>query len=232
MLTGRLAGRFPQASRTHKRAASPLLVPLLSKKMQNWINYRRKAGLVIVLSGPSGVGKDCVLERFVKECPEVSRCVTVTTRQKRANEIPGTDYVFVSAQEFKQMIEAGGFLEYAEVHGNFYGTPKPWVVERMAAGLDSVLKIDVQGGIAVKSQIPEAVMIFLVPPSLEELEKRLRNRCTDSDEDIALRLVNAGTELKHISHYEYLVENDTIENAVDKLKAIIVAEHCRTVPAD
>lgn len=197
--------------------------------MQTWDKYRRKTGLVIVLSGPSGVGKDCVLEQFVKECPEVTRAVTATTRAPRADEKDGVDYRFVSVDDFQRMIEAGQFLEYAEVHGNFYGTPKAWVVEQMENGHDSILKIDVQGGVAVKKQIPDAVMIFLVPPSFEELERRLRSRSTESEEAVGKRLFNARSEIEQIRHYDYIVENDSIENAVTKLRAIIIAEHSKIV---
>ncbi|HOM71494.1 MAG TPA: guanylate kinase [Armatimonadota bacterium] len=197
--------------------------------MQIWDNYRRKTGLVIVLSGPSGVGKDSVLEEFTRQCPQVTRCVTVTTRPPRNNEQQGVDYHFVSVDKFRQMVDEGQFLEFAEVHGNLYGTPKPWVLEQMAAGRDSILKIDVQGGISVKNQIPEAVMIFLVPPSLEELERRLRSRLTETDNDIEKRLLNARSELEHIPYYEYIIDNDIIENAVEKLRAIIIAEHSRIV---
>ncbi|MEN6371003.1 MAG: guanylate kinase [Armatimonadota bacterium] len=197
--------------------------------MQIWDNYRRKSGLAIVVSGPSGVGKDTVLDEFAKSCPDITRCVTVTTRQPRVNEQHGLDYCFVTEQEFCRMIDLGEFLEYAEVHGNFYGTPKPWVVGKISAGQDCLLKIDVQGGIAVKRQIPEAVMVFIVPPSMEELERRLRARSTDSEESIAKRLKNAWYELEQIPHYEYLVKNDLVENAVAELRAIVIAEHRRIV---
>ncbi len=195
--------------------------------MQNWDSCRRKSGLVIVLSGPSGVGKDCVLAEFLKVCPEVVRCVTVTTRAPRTGEEPGVDYYFVSVAEFQRMIEAGEFLEYAEVHGNFYGSPLPYVTERMQTGLDTILKIDVQGALSVKRVISDAVMVFLVPPSLAELERRLRNRRTDSVEDIVRRLQNAQTELGYIGEYHYLIENDTVENAVAGLRSIVVAERSR-----
>lgn len=199
--------------------------------MQIWDSYLRKSGLAIVVSGPSGVGKDTVLDEFVKVCPEVTRCVTVTTRPPRVSEKHGLDYSFVTEQEFRQMIREDGFLEYADVHGNLYGTPKRLVVENIHAGRDCLLKIDVQGGIAVKKQIPEAVMVFLVPPSLEELERRLRSRSTDSDETIAKRLKNAKRELEQIPYYEYIVKNDLVENAVEKLRAIVNAEHSRIMPA-
>lgn len=184
---------------------------------------------MIVLSGPSGVGKDTVLDEFIKICPNVLLCVTATTRQPRANETDGVDYHFVTEQKFKQMIEDGDFLEYAEVHGNFYGTPKSWVVEQISQGNDVVLKIDVQGGIEVKRQMPDAVMAFLVPPSFEELERRLTSRLTETAADLEKRLSNARNEIEQIPFYEYIIDNDLVENAAEKLRSVIIAERSRIV---
>lgn len=195
--------------------------------MHIWDRYQRKTGLVIVLSGPSGVGKDAVLEEFVRVCPDVTRCITTTTRSPRPSEQPGKDYNFICEDEFKQMIEAGQFLEHAHVHCNLYGTPRKWVEEQTAMGRDVVLKIDVQGGIAVKKQLPNAIMVFLVPPSLDELERRLRSRMTETEHEITKRLLDARSELGAISSYEYIVENDTIESAATKLRAIVIAERSR-----
>jgi len=197
--------------------------------MRNWDEYRRKTGLVIVLSGPSGVGKDCVLEQFVKVCPGVVWCVTVTTRPPRPDEESGRDYFFVSVEEFGRMVEQGEFLEHAQVYGNLYGSPRRWVQEQTAAGKDVILKIDVQGGIAVKRQMPDAVMVFLTPPSLEELERRLRSRLTESEAEVAKRLLDARSEIEQIPYYDYLVENDVLEEAVETLRAIVVAERNRIV---
>ena len=197
--------------------------------MQNWDSYRRKTGLVIVLSGPSGVGKDCVLEEFVNIQPDVNRCVTVTTRAPRPGEESGKDYHFVSVEEFRRMDEEGEFLEFAEVHGNLYGTPRRWVEGQTAAGRDVVLKIDVQGGIAVKRQVPDAVMVFLSPPSIEELEKRLRSRLTESEAEVTKRLLDARSELAHILSYEYMIENDVVKEAASRLRAIVIAERSRII---
>ncbi|MBI2844528.1 MAG: guanylate kinase [Armatimonadetes bacterium] len=197
--------------------------------MLDWNNYRRRTGLVIVLSGPSGVGKDCVLEEFIKLCPDVRRCITYTTRTPRAGEGSGKDYHFVSVEEFGRMVEDCWFLEFAEVHGNLYGTPRSWVEEERAAGRDVVLKIDVQGGVAVKRQIPDAVMVFLVPPSLEELDRRLRSRLTEADAELTKRLLDARSELAYISSYEYMIENDVVFGAASKLRAIVIAERSRIV---
>ncbi|MCL5105654.1 MAG: guanylate kinase [Armatimonadetes bacterium] len=192
-----------------------------------WDKFVRCEGLLIVVSGPSGVGKDAVLAELAKIYPRARKCVTTTTREPRDGEAQGVDYTFVSEEEFRERIESGGFLEHAEFCGNLYGTPRQWVEDRLGEGVDVVLKIDVQGGLAVKRQMPSALMIFLVPPSMEELERRLRNRLTDSEEAIAGRLVRARRELEQIPHYDYIVENDDVVQAAEELKAVIIAEHCR-----
>lgn len=195
--------------------------------MRAWDRNIRAGGLLIVLSGPSGVGKDAVLLELAKIYPHFKRCVTTTTRSPRNGEVDGVDYTFISVAEFSKRAENNDFLEYANVHGNLYGTPRSWVEEQLKEGMDVILKIDVQGGLAVKKQMPSAVMIFLVPPSLEELEKRLRGRLTETENDVTKRLLNARKELDQISHYEYLIENDTLANTAEKVKAVIVAEHSR-----
>jgi guanylate kinase len=195
--------------------------------MQSWDSWRRRTGLVIVLSGPSGVGKDSILKQFVRVCPDVAHCATFTTRAPRPGEREGKPYHFVSADEFGRMAQSGSFLEYAEVHGNMYGTPRGWVLEETSAGRDVILKIDVQGGIAVKKQLPEAVLVFVAPPSMRELERRLRSRLTESEAEVAKRLGDARVELEKIPHYDYLITNAVVRDAVDKLRAIVVAERCR-----
>ena len=196
--------------------------------MPNWDEHRRKGGLLVVLSGPSGVGKDSVLDELNKIYPTAIKCVTMTTRQPRNGEVDGVDYTFVSVDEFRKCVDKGGFLEYAEVHGNLYGTPRRWVEANLEQGADIFLKIDVQGGLAVKQQMPGAVMIFLLPPSMEELERRLRSRLTETDAEMQMRLLNALSELEQISHYDYVIVNDSISNAAQELKAVLIAEHCRT----
>lgn len=197
--------------------------------MRTWDKYERKGGLLIVFSGSSGVGKDVVLAELHKLDPNVRRCVTTTTRKPRKNEVDGVDYTFICEEEFRKRIADGDFLEYADVFGNLYGTPRKWVEDQLAQGIDIILKIDVQGGMTVKQQMPEAVMIFLAPPSLEELERRLCNRRTETEEEIAKRLTDARMELDQIPHYDYILENDIIEKAAQKLQAIIVAEHCKII---
>ena len=195
--------------------------------MPNWDKHRRKTGLLVVLSGPSGVGKDALLTSFLDTCPGAVKCVTVTTRSPREGETPGQDYHFVSLQEFRRMVEAGEFLEYAKVHDNLYGTPRKWVEDTLAAGADVILKIDVQGGLAVKKQMAKAIMVFLAPPSLDELERRLRQRLTESETEITKRLLGARKELERIPEYDYLIENSALEEAAHRLQCVVLAERSR-----
>jgi guanylate kinase len=173
------------------------------------------------------VGKDTLLRRLIEVCPGIEHCVTYTTREPRQSEEPGVDYNFISRSEFEAMIEAGEFLEYAQVHLHLYGTPKSCVDMILDKGMDVILKIDVQGGLTVKEKVPGAVMIFVAPPSMEELEHRLRARYTDSEEAITKRLQDARREIECIPQYDYLVENDDLEAAVDKLRCIIIAERVK-----
>ena len=193
-----------------------------------------RGGLLLVVSGPSAVGKDTVLDALLS-CPDpalhapLRKCVTTTTRPPRPLERDGIDYSFVSATEFNALVAQDALLEYAEVHGNYYGTPRAYVAHERAAGTDVILKIDVQGGRAVKQKMPDAVLVFLQPPSLEELERRLRGRATENDEEIARRLLNARREMAQRRHYDYAVTNDSVDEAVDTIRAIVRAEHCRIV---
>lgn len=185
------------------------------------------AGLLVVFSGPSGVGKDTVLDQLKKIHTGFRRCVTATTRPPRDNEIDGEDYHFLSEQEFRRRIDRDGFLEWAQVHGRHYGTPREWVADRLKEGLDVILKIDVQGAAQVKRRMPEAVLVFLAPPSLEELESRLRGRESETEQQAATRLANARSELEQIPSYNYIIENDSVAEAADELRSILIAEHCR-----
>jgi guanylate kinase len=190
-------------------------------------------GLLLVVSGPSAVGKDTVLDALLalpdSELPYTLRkCITTTTRKPRLMETDGVDYTFVSVAQFNELVAQDEFLEFAEVHNNnYYGTPRAAVVAAQAQGVDVILKIDVQGGRAIKQKVPDAVLIFLQPPSLEELERRLRGRATENEEDIARRLLNARKEMAQRPHYDYAVTNDAVEDAVDTIVAILRAEHCR-----
>ena len=188
-------------------------------------------GKLIVLSGPSGVGKDAVLAPFFSAdaCPpRLRRCITATTRAPRLGEIDGVDYFFLAADEFQRRIGENFFLEHASYAGRSYGTPRWWVEAEVAGGNDVLLKIDVQGALQVRSQAPEAVLVFIAPPSEEELQRRLRGRDPDANpDDLARRLAIAREELALARTYDYLVVNGQIEKAVEELRAIVIAERCR-----
>jgi guanylate kinase len=189
----------------------------------------------VVVSGPSAVGKDTVLDALLNSpspSPSLQKCVTATTRPPRPKEgggmeEDGVDYHFVSPARFNQMVAHDALLEYAEYADNYYGTPRDWVAERRSQGIDVILKIEVQGGMIVKQKAQDAVLIFLQPPSLAELERRLRHRRTDSDDQIAKRLLHARKEMDYLTHYDYVVTNDEVPDAVEAIRSVIRAEHCR-----
>lgn len=189
-----------------------------------------KRGLLIVLSGPSGVGKGTVRAAiFSKEEQKFVYSISATTRLPRTGETDGVDYFFKTREEFEQMIQNKQLLEYAEYVGNYYGTPLEYVENTLATGKDVFLEIDVQGAIQVRELMPEGVFIFLTPPDLNELESRIVNRGTDSDEVIAKRMKTAREELELMKYYDYSVVNDTVDNAVQKIEAIIQTEHLRII---
>lgn len=183
-------------------------------------------GLLIVISGPSGTGKGTVCKELLKREP-FWISVSATTRQPRVGEIDGKSYYFLTKEEFKKKIELKEFLEYAEVYGNFYGTPKDKVMEVLNQGKDVILEIDIQGALKVKENYPEGVFIFILPPSMEELKKRITNRGTETEESLMTRFKSAYKEINYVSKYNYAVVNDEVVNAVDKIKSIINAEKCR-----
>ena len=186
-----------------------------------------KRGKTFIISGPSGVGKSTVLHALFAGRDDLYFSVSATTRAPREGERDGVDYHFIHADRFREMIEGDAFLEYAEYVGNFYGTPKKYVDEAMAAGKDAILDIEIQGAAQVHTLRPEVVRIFIAPPSWEELERRLTARNTDSPEKVQERLLRAKVELKAADQYDYFVINDNVENAVAELRAIMLAEHCR-----
>jgi guanylate kinase len=190
--------------------------------------------LLIVLSGPSGAGKDAILSRMKKSGYPIEFITTVTTRPQRAKEKNRVDYHFVSTERFKQMIEHKQFLEYAKVYGNLYGVPREPVRKALEQGQDIIVKVDIQGAATIKKILPQAVFIFLVPPSREELAKRLEQRQTESPFDLGLRLKTAEEEMKQLPLFDYAVVNkpDKINSAVSAIEAIITAEKHRVTPRE
>jgi len=188
-----------------------------------------KRPLLIVISGPSGAGKDAVLTKM-KElgCP-LEYIVTVTTRPQRDKERNNVDYQFISTERFQKMIERKEFLEWAKVYGNWYGVPKQAVKQALDGGQDIIVKVDIQGAATIKKILPQAVLIFLVPPSIEELLIRLKQRQTESSFDLDLRTKTAEAEIKQLSLFDYIVVNKRgeIDLSVSEIKAIIAAEKCR-----
>ncbi|WP_347300743.1 guanylate kinase [Dolosigranulum savutiense] len=185
-------------------------------------------GLLLVLSGPSGVGKGTVRKHiFDHYNNDFDYSVSMTTRDKREGEVEGHDYYFRSREAFEQLIESGGLLEYAEYVGNYYGTPLEYVNETLEAGRDVFLEIEVQGALKVRDKMPEAIFIFLSPPNLGELENRITGRGTDSSDMIEKRMKKAVDELKLIQYYDYVVENDDVDKAAQKIRHIIESEHLK-----
>jgi guanylate kinase len=183
--------------------------------------------LVIVVSAPSGTGKTTVCGKLLADMTEMRRSVSFTTRRPRKGEKEGQHYHFVTRKQFQEERDKGRFVECAEVHGYLYGTPRDFLEKRLRAGKDTVLVIDVQGARAIKESFPEAVLIFLLPPSFEELKRRLKMRGRVVPEDVDLRLRNAAAEFSCYRAYDYLVVNDDVAEAAEILRAIITAERCR-----
>lgn len=194
--------------------------------------YPPRRSLLFVLSGPSGAGKDAVIDALKAERYPLHYTVTVTTRPRRDHEVPGVSYHFVSPEEFARLRDVGELLEWANVHGFEYGTPVRQVREAMRAGKDALLKIDVQGAAQVKARVPGCVFIFLGPPSMDELARRLAERGTESRESYEQRLRNAAAELRAVVEYDYVVVNRTgrLPEAVAQVKAIVEAERLRVKP--
>ena len=184
-------------------------------------------GKTFIVSGPSGVGKSTVLHALLERRKNLYFSVSATTRDPRPGELDGIHYHFMDVESFRKWIAMDQFLEYAEYVGNFYGTPKRFVDEAMDQGRDVILDIEVQGAIQVTSKRPDTVRIFIAPPSWAELERRLTERGTDSQDKIQKRLLRAKVEFQIVYTYDYFVINDTVENAVNELDAIMTAEHCK-----
>jgi guanylate kinase len=188
-----------------------------------------RSPLVIVVSGPSGVGKDAILNRMKEARYPFFFVTTVTTRKRRDSEIDGIHYHFSSVEDFQKLLNDQGFLESANVYGNWYGVPRQPIKEAIAKGLDTIIKVDVQGAANIKKILPEAVFIFINAPSVDELCNRLKSRCTENAADLSLRIKTAQSELEKTADFDYLVMNPPgdIESAVKDILAIIKAEKCR-----
>ncbi len=187
----------------------------------------KQEGILFVLSGPAGVGKGTVRKKLFEQETDLKYSVSATTRSKRPGEEEGIDYFYKTKEEFEQMIEKNELLEYAKYVDNYYGTPKQYVLDELKKGNDVFLEIEVQGALQVKENFPEGVFIFLSPPSLEELKKRIVNRGTETKEVILQRLEEAKKEIKMMTQYDYVVVNDNVDQAVEKVKSIVISEHCK-----
>ena len=193
-----------------------------------------KRPLFIVLSGPSGIGKDAILTKMKESDYPIEYITTVTTRPQRAKERDNIDYHFVSTESFQKMITGNELLEWANVYGNWYGVPKKPVKQALDKGQDIIVKVDIQGAATIKKILPEAVFIFLIPASMEELATRLKQRQTESPSDLTLRTKTAEEEIEQLHLFDYIVVNkqDEIDLAVSEIKAIISAEKCRGTPRE
>jgi len=193
----------------------------------NEIIRTSKKGNLIVISGPSGAGKNTIVNGLLKKNKNIWLSISATTRLPRGNEKNGIDYFFLSRKEFESKISKREFLEYAEYNGNYYGTPKSNIIEKLNSGVDVILEIEIQGALKIKNLIPNAIFIFILPPSMSELIKRLTARKTETKDKIISRFRIAYKEINEVTKYNYVVINDVVEDAVSKVNSILISEKCR-----
>lgn len=184
-------------------------------------------GLLLVLSGPSGAGKGTVCREYTERHRDVWNSVSATTRQPRAGEVHGESYFFLSREEFLKRIAEDDFLEYAEVYGNYYGTPRSEVEKKLSEGVDVILEIDIQGALNVQENTSEGIFVFILPPTMSELKKRIVGRGSETPESLITRFKSAFDELNYVSKYNYAIINKTVAESYEKLRSIVVAEKCR-----
>ena len=194
--------------------------------MSNIIKSKSRGNLIVV-SGPSGAGKGTIISHLMKDYDNIWLSVSMTSRAIRSNDIPGETYFFVSKEDFEERIKRNEFLEYAIYNDNYYGTPRDKINEKLNEGIDVILEIEIQGALKVKELVPDAIFIFILPPSMKELKRRLITRGTDSMEKILSRFKTAYKEINEVTKYNYVVISDEVENAVLKVKSILYAERCR-----
>ena len=187
----------------------------------------KNKGVLIVISGPSGAGKGTICKALLEKHKDIHLSVSATTRNPRQGEVHGINYYFLNKDEFLKKVEEDDFLEWAEVYGNCYGTPKSNVQELLDSGKDVILEIDIQGALKVKEKATDGVFIFILPPSMEELKQRIIKRGSETPESLMTRFKSAYKEINYVSKYNYAVVNDNVEDAVKKIEAILLAEKCR-----
>ena len=179
-------------------------------------------GVLLIVSGLSGAGKGTICKRIMEKYPDYELSISATTRDPRPGEVDGREYFFITKEEFEDRIKNGQFLEYAKYVDNYYGTPKDWVLAQMDQGKNVILEIELQGAFQVRDQIPEAVLIFIMPPDMEELERRLRGRGSETEEQIKKRLLRAMEEIEYVDQYDYVIVNEEVEKSVEMLHTIVL----------
>lgn len=199
-----------------------------NKKQLSELFFEREKGILIVISGPSCAGKGSVCKIICQKNPDLRLSISETTRKPRNYEKQGQDYFYVSKESFETRIKQGQYLEYATVYENYYGTPKDYVENLLESGYDIILEIDIQGAAKVRSNYKEGIYIFIVPPSMQELRRRIEERGTESKEQMEMRLNCAYEEMRNADDYSYIVINDELEDAARRVQSIITAEKCRT----